>query len=169
MIERKIRYDGSVVEYDCTLLDRGEHHAVLLHRVASPFSIPAGEAELLVPSGSHTIAFYWTDKAYNAYLWRDESGSYIGSYFNIVRHTWISDEAVIFEDMIVDVVALPCGSFFVLDEEELPCSLELFEKGSVQASLASLTDSLSGILLGLRHEIDRLYPPERAERSYLRD
>lgn len=152
MLERKIRYDRSVVEYDCRLLHRDDRQAVLRYEITSPFSIPAGAADLLIPAGSFTVAYYWIDKPYNVYMWRDASGRYLGSYFNIVKNTSFSEAAVTFEDLIVDVLVLPDGSRFILDEDELPQPLAIFENGSVHRALTSLISSVNELLSDLMRD-----------------
>jgi predicted RNA-binding protein associated with RNAse of E/G family len=152
MLERKIRYDRSVVEYVCRLLHRDDRQAVLRYEITSPFSIPAGAADLLIPAGSFTVAYYWIDKPYNVYMWRDSSGRYLGSYFNIVKNTSFSEAAVTFEDLIVDVLVLPDGSRFILDEDELPQPLAIFENGSVHRALTSLIGSVNELLSDLMRD-----------------
>ena len=40
-----------------------------------------------------------------------------------------------FEDLIIDILVLPSGEYFILDEDELPESLEEFEDGYVNEAL----------------------------------
>ena len=34
-----------------------------------------------------------------------------------------------FEDLIIDILVLPSGEYFILDEDELPEPIEVFEGG----------------------------------------
>ena len=40
-----------------------------------------------------------------------------------------------FEDLIIDILVLPSGEYFILDEDELPEPLEGFEGGYVNEAL----------------------------------
>ncbi|RYM05631.1 DUF402 domain-containing protein [Sporolactobacillus sp. THM7-7] len=145
-IERKIRYDRTIAEYDCTLLQSSKKQVILLHEMERAFSMPAGREKLTIPVGSFTIAYYWTDKPYNVYTWKDRNGNYLGAYFNIVKNTRITDLAVIFEDLIIDILVRPDGHCFILDENELPAPLDQFENGSVKQVMHTLVDSLDRVL-----------------------
>ncbi|MFK7696589.1 DUF402 domain-containing protein [Paenibacillus sp. HJGM_3] len=148
MLERKIKYDGSVVDYECILLEREDNRAVLFYPITKSFSVAYGaeDRKLILPNGSYTIAYYWTDRPYNVYVWRDAGGTYIGAYFNIVRNTVLTETEVSFEDLIVDVLLLPAGERYVLDEEELPEPLEEFEEGLANRALHSLLGEIDLLL-----------------------
>jgi len=100
----------------------------------------ANDTKLIIPKGSYTIAYYWKDRPYNLYVWRDIKGKYLGSYFNIVKNTQIKDEVVSFEDLIIDIMVLPNGEYFILDEDELPEPLGNFEGGYVKEALYGLKE-----------------------------
>ncbi|MBS4192533.1 DUF402 domain-containing protein [Bacillus sp. FJAT-49705] len=146
MIERKIRYDSTEVEHSCIRLKAQKQNVVLFHKILDSFTMIAEQTRLTIPKGSYTIAYYWKDRPYNLYIWRDHNGNYLGSYFNIVKNTYMTDKLVSFEDLIVDIMVLPNGEYFILDEDELPESIDKFENGSVRHILNSLTDSIDIIL-----------------------
>ncbi|MCK6165138.1 DUF402 domain-containing protein [Bacillus pumilus] len=157
VIERKIKYDQKVVEYTCQLLDAQEQQAVLFHKIEDTFMMRAGDGVLTIPKGSYTTAYYWKDRPYNIYFWRDDQGKELGSYFNIVGNTWFNGQLVIFEDLIIDLLVLPNGHFFVLDEDELPESLAAFEQGSVRQALEGVMASLESILDQVRADAEGKY------------
>ncbi|MFJ7930189.1 DUF402 domain-containing protein [Peribacillus sp. NPDC096448] len=157
IIERKIRYDSLVVEHNCLLLKAQNHHVVLFHEIMDSFTMKAGPIKLTIPIGSYTIAYYWKDRPYNLYIWRDNEGNYLGSYFNIVKNTYMADKLVSFEDLIIDILVLPSGAHFILDKEELPVPLEQFESGSVEQALNSLLDSIDISLSQIIEESKKLY------------
>ncbi|MGM0970924.1 MAG: DUF402 domain-containing protein [Bacillota bacterium] len=157
VIERKIKYDQKVVEHTCQLLDVQGQQAVLFHKIEDTFTMRAGDGSLTIPKGSYTTAYYWKDRPYNIYFWRDDQGKELGSYFNIVGNTWFNGQLVMFEDLIVDLLVLPNGDFFVLDEDELPESLADFEQGSVRRALEGVMASLESILDQVRADADGRY------------
>ncbi|MGV2912208.1 DUF402 domain-containing protein [Bacillus safensis] len=157
VIERKIKYDQKVVEHTCQLLDAKEQQAVLFHKIEEPFTMRAGEGAQTIPKGSYTTAYYWKDRPYNIYFWRDDQGKELGSYLNMVGDTQFNGQLVMFEDLIIDLLVLPNGDVFVLDEDELPESLADFEHGTVRRALESVTASLESILDQVRADAEGKY------------
>lgn len=72
IVERKIRYDSTIVEHTCLLLEKQLQSIVLFHEVQYSFTMTAHSASLTIPKGSYTIAYYWEDRPYNLYIWRDK-------------------------------------------------------------------------------------------------
>ncbi|HDR6312619.1 TPA: DUF402 domain-containing protein [Bacillus cereus] len=142
IIERKIRYDSTTVDHVCLLVESQPGKIVLFHEVQYAFTMKANETKLTIPKGSYTTAYYWEECPYNLYIWRDCVGHYLGSYFNIVKNTHIENELVSFEDLIIDIMVLPNGDCFILDEEELTDPLDQFEDGCVKVALNILMDSI---------------------------
>lgn len=154
--ERKTRYDGSVAEYPCRLVRRREHEVVLLYRIPDSFQMEAGERHVHIPSGTLTVAYYWNNRPYNVYHWRSPEGTYLGSYFNIVRHTQFGEREVSYTDMIVDVYAFPDGRYVILDEDELPEPLPAFEGGAVYRAVQQLIGEMEDVTNYLLSATDAL-------------
>lgn len=134
MIERKVRYDGTTVDVKTTRIQQTERALKLVHYNEVAFTMNVEDASLTVEQGDITYAYYWIDRPYNLYIWF-RNQTYIGAYYNIVGATTITADMVQFDDWIVDVLVLPNGQCFVLDEDELPCSLDQFENGLAQQYL----------------------------------
>ncbi|PGO25378.1 DUF402 domain-containing protein [Bacillus cereus] len=151
IIERKIRYDATTVDHICLLIEAQPEKIILYHEVQYSFTMAANDKKLTIPKGSYTAAYYWRNRPYNLYVWRDQDGSYLGSYFNIVKNTYITDGVVSFEDLILDIMVLPSGEYFILDEDELQEPLEQFEDGYVEKALHTvkniIRESLPKIIL----------------------
>lgn len=156
IIERKIRYDSTTVEHTCLLLEKQLRSIVLFHEVQYSFTMNTHDSSLTIPKGSYTIAYYWEDRPYNLYIWRDKNGMYVGSYFNVVKNTQITDEVVSFEDLIIDIMVLPNGEYFILDEDELPEPLEGFEGGYVNEALDVLEEIIQKTLPQMIVETERV-------------
>ncbi|MBR8646061.1 DUF402 domain-containing protein [[Brevibacterium] frigoritolerans] len=157
IIERKIRYDSFSCRTYLFAIKRTKSSCRAFHEIMDAFTMKAGPIELNIPIGSYTIAYYWKDRPYNLYIWRDNEGNYLGSYFNIVKNTYMADNLLSFEDLIIDIMVLPDGSHFILDEEELPVPLDQFESGSVKQALNSLLDSIDILLSQIIEESGKLY------------
>ncbi|WP_338787020.1 DUF402 domain-containing protein [Metabacillus sp. FJAT-53654] len=160
MKERKMRYDSTVVEHSCLVLETKNQNIVLFHKIVDSFTMKANETKLTIPKGSYTIAYYWNDRPYNLYIWRDNKGNYLGAYFNIVKNTYMTDQFVSFEDLIIDIMVLPSGDYFILDEDELPEPLDRFENGSVLHTLNLLINTIDIFLSKVISETENTYSHE---------
>ena len=157
IIERKIRYDGTTIDHACLLIEAQQDKIILYHEVQYSFTMAANDTKLTIPKGSYTVAYYWGNRPYNLYVWRDQDGGYLGSYFNIVKDTCITDEVVSFEDLILDIMVLPSGKFFILDEDELPEPLEQFEDGYVEKALYTVKNIIQESLPKIISETATIY------------
>ena len=120
--ERKTRLDGSVVEYACeTLALEPGRRAVV--RYVSEQDRPIDGTDLVLRTGTVTVGHFWTDRPYNVYHWLD-GGRTVAFYVNIATDTTIDPAAIAYQDLVVDVVIRPSGAIEVLDEDELPPSIE---------------------------------------------
>lgn len=163
IIEKKIKYDHSIVEYRCLplkILDGRE--AILYHKIIQAFELPLKEHIINIPKGSYTVAFYWSDRPYNVYVFRNKKNQVIALYINIVKNTQISKKSIEFYDLILDIVVTPDGKFNVLDIDELTESLEEFENGEVYLTLKSLISSLSKIKNELINESEKILKYNRS-------
>jgi predicted RNA-binding protein associated with RNAse of E/G family len=120
--ERKTRLDGSVVEYACEALvvEPGRRAVV---RYVTEQDRPIEGTDLVLRKGTVTVGHFWTDRPYNVYHWLDR-GRTVALYVNIATDTTIEPGTVAYRDLVVDVVIRPSGAIEILDEDELPPSLE---------------------------------------------
>jgi predicted RNA-binding protein associated with RNAse of E/G family len=120
--ERKTRLDGSVVEYACeTLALEAGRRAVV--RYVTEQDRPIEGTDLVLRKGTVTIGHFWTDRPYNVYHWLDR-GRTIALYVNVATDTTIEPGTVAYRDLVVDVLIRPSGAIEILDEDELPPSIE---------------------------------------------
>jgi len=116
----KTTLEGKRQEYEGLLLSRRRDEVILMLRLPSE-----GRVEnLLLPAGTLSIGYFWTDRPYNVYHWMTPGGDTLGVYFNIGDQTHITAEAVYWRDLAVDILVTPDGRFRSLDEEELPADLD---------------------------------------------
>jgi len=73
--------------------------------------------------GTVTVGHFWTDRPYNVYHWLD-GGRTIAFYVNIATDTTIDAIAIAYRDLVIDVLIRPSGAIEILDEEELPPTIE---------------------------------------------
>jgi predicted RNA-binding protein associated with RNAse of E/G family len=120
--ERKTRLDGSVVEYACEPLVVEEGRRAVVRYVAEQ-DRPLAGTDLVLRRGTVTVGHFWTDRPYNVYHWLD-GGRTIALYVSIATDTTIDTTAIGYRDLVVDVLIRPSGALEILDEEELPPSIE---------------------------------------------
>jgi len=120
--ERKTRLDGSIVEYACEPLVIEEGRRALV-RYVSDQDRPIDGTDLVLRKGTVTVGHFWTDRPYNVYHWL-EGGRTVGLYVNIATDTTIEPATIAYRDLVVDVLIRPSGAIEILDEDELPPSIE---------------------------------------------
>ena len=120
--ERKTRLDGSVVEYACEplLIEEGRRAVV---RYVTEEDRPLKGTDLVLRKGTVTVGHFWTDRPYNVYHWLD-GGRTVALYVSIATDTTIDGVVIAYRDLVVDVLIRPSGAIEILDEEELPPSIE---------------------------------------------
>jgi predicted RNA-binding protein associated with RNAse of E/G family len=120
--ERKTRLDGSVVEYACEPLVVEVGRRAVVRYVTERERALEG-TDLVLREGTVTIGHFWTDRPYNVYHWLD-GGRTIALYVSIATDTTIEPAAIAYRDLVVDVLVRPSGAIEILDEDELPPSIE---------------------------------------------
>ena len=120
--ERKTRLDGSVVEYACEPLVVEEGRRAVVRYVTEQ-DRPIEGTDLVLRKGTVTVGHFWTDRPYNVYHWLDGAKT-VALYVNIATDTTIDSTAIGYRDLVVDVIIRPSGAIEVLDEEDLPPSIE---------------------------------------------
>jgi predicted RNA-binding protein associated with RNAse of E/G family len=120
--ERKTRLDGSVVEYACEPLVVEEGRRAVVRYVAGA-DRPLSGTDLVLRKGTVTVGHFWTDRPYNVYHWLD-GGRTVALYISIATDTTIDTTAIGYRDLVVDVLIRPSGALEILDDEELPPSIE---------------------------------------------
>lgn len=129
--EEKIRYNGEIVRVDCILLRQREEEIVLLYRIPREVQIK----DVKIPIGSFTIAYYYFNKPYNLYHMVTSKGKVLAYYFNFVKDLTFKNNLLSYKDLIVDILITPDLRHYILDLDELPCSLDAFETGKVKKDI----------------------------------
>jgi predicted RNA-binding protein associated with RNAse of E/G family len=122
IVERKTRLDGTVVEYACEplIVETGRRAVV---RFVTERDRALEGTDLVVRAGTVTLGHFWADRPYNVYHWR-EGDRTIALYVSVSAETTITASLIAYVDLVVDVLLRPHGAIEVLDEEELPPTLE---------------------------------------------
>jgi predicted RNA-binding protein associated with RNAse of E/G family len=99
----------------CNVLHREPNYLVVSFHSEKEGNIK----DIVIPSGSTTIAHYWTDRGYVLWRMNGPEGLPIGTLFHIVKDVIIASTHVQYLDLIVDIWIAPDGKLRVLDEDEL--------------------------------------------------
>ncbi len=95
---------------------------------------------LIFRRGDRFVEAHYSDRWYNVLAVHDvDTGNFKGWYCNISRPAIINGSTVSAEDLALDLVVLPSGSQFVLDEDEFAAlDLGSADRASARAALKEL-------------------------------
>ena len=79
-----------------------------------------------IKAGTLSTEFFWTDRWYSIFLFREPSGELRNFYCNINTPADLADGTLSFVDLDIDVLVRPDFSFQILDEEEFERHSELY-------------------------------------------
>lgn len=152
--ERKTRLDGTVRRWRCDLLelDPGRRAALRYDLRADR---PVHGTDLVLRSGTITLAHFWIDRPYGVYHWiRD--GKTVAYYANVGTVMAITRDVVSYLDLAVDVLIRPSGSLEILDEDELPDDLAPAHRRTISAALEVFITGARGVMQEMERERERL-------------
>jgi uncharacterized protein len=153
ILEVKRTLDGAVQTFPCQAAEVTPQRAVLLYTISRGRRI----ADVELPAGTVTVAYYWRDRPYNVYHWVAPSGDTLAWYFNASGPVRIGDGRVEWQDLEVDVLVTPDLRVQVLDEERLPADLAASRRAEIAAARRRILDDHGAVT----HEI------EAASRAFL--
>jgi len=116
VLEVKRTLDGAVRTFPCRAAEMTGDRAVLLYTLPCAGRV----ADLDLPAGTLTVAYYWVGRPYNVYHWIAPEGGTLGYYFNLSGPVHITRDRVEWEDLEVDVLVTPDRRVRVLDEDRIP-------------------------------------------------
>ncbi len=144
---------GRLIRVDSLKSDGRLHRSwpARLVRRAGPLLVLEGvfETEVRHPllgrisAGTLSTEFYWSDRWYSVFRFREPSGRLRNFYCNINRPAEFDDDTLSFVDLDIDVLVAPDFSYTVLDEDEFEAHAAEFGydetlRGRVRESLAEL-------------------------------
>lgn len=118
--EKKHLLNGKVILYNCELITVSKEFGILKYIVDREYKV----GSIVLQSGIITYGFYWTDRPYTLYKWFDKKGEVAGNYFNIADSIVLTPQEFSWRDLVVDILILPSREVEILDEDEIPHSLD---------------------------------------------
>lgn len=122
------RDDSDIIEKDYVLMDsnnpnfRGKMSLVVMKKVKNAFIAyrPNGISEVIADNGFKLMQFFFEDKKYSLTIFYDSNDHVLQWYFDIIADIYeMEDDTPYIDDMYLDLVVLPDGYSYVLDEDEL--------------------------------------------------
>ncbi|MCA1636533.1 MAG: DUF402 domain-containing protein [Acidobacteria bacterium] len=109
-------YDGRIKRSWRARLSRREDSLIVLEGV---FEEEIRHALLgTIVKGTLSTEFYWTDRWYSVFRFREPDGALRNFYGNINTPATLSEGVLNFKDLDIDVLLTPDFSYRILDEEE---------------------------------------------------
>lgn len=122
------RNDNNILKKDFAIKDVdymgfvGKVSNIKIQEIKEEFKVtrPDGSESVLLAKNYNIITFFPKDEKYCMTIMFDDKWNLLQWYFDIARNICKYDLGVPYsEDLYLDVVALPDGAFYILDEEEL--------------------------------------------------
>jgi protein associated with RNAse G/E len=154
MVEIKRTFDGKVIEYPAEplLLEPGVR-AVVLCRIDEPEVVAGGRITLR--PGTLSVGYFWCDRPYNLYHWL-YAGKTLVHYINIGRFVAPRSNALLWDDYAVDILAYPDGSVDVIDEDEIPETVDAETRDFIRQATAAVLGGLDAIVAAVNAETSLL-------------
>lgn len=154
MLEIKRTLDGKIVEYSAQplLLEPGVR-AVLLCRIEVAEVVADGRITL--QPGTLSAGYFWCDRPFNLYHWL-YAGRTLVHYLNIGRFVSLSEDALVWDDYAVDVLAYPDGRVDVIDEDEIPEAVDAETREFIRQATDLVLAELDAIIAAVSTETQSL-------------
>ena len=118
--EVKETLTGARKTFSCHVIERNEGAAVVLFVSRAPVRVHDVE----LPAGTVTFGYFWTERDYNVYHWMSPDGATRAFYVNLSEGARLEGDVLTWRDLTVDILIPPVGEPVVLDEDEIPPTLD---------------------------------------------
>ena len=149
--EKKRLLSGTEVTYDCELAALSDKLGILKYSIDRQWQV----GSVTLRPGAVTYGFYWPYRPYVLYKWLDKSGDALGDYFNIADSVILSEQEFSWRDLVVDILVLPTGHVEVLDEDEIPESLDEELRDYIESVKQMLMRNCRAIVVETNNKIDQ--------------
>jgi protein associated with RNAse G/E len=149
LIVRSLKYDGRVHrEWRARLVESAGALVVVEGVFESEIRHPLLGT---VATGTHSTEYYWTDRWYSVFRFREPGGRLRNYYCNVSCPAVFDGQVLSFVDLDIDVLVAPDFSFSVLDEDEFEAHAARYEyPAEVRAQVPRALSELIGMIEGRR-------------------
>ena len=125
--------DGNLIEYDYLIKDsqneafKGKITLIKIDKVKSVASVkrPNGNIDILEDNNYKIMTFFPEKENYSMTVFYDNNYNLLQWYFDIAENNGDYEDDIPYnKDMYLDIVVLPDGTNYVLDEDEIKQALE---------------------------------------------
>lgn len=148
VVEVKRHLDGRVERFDCRLVLRRPHLAVL--RFDHRAKLRAGG--FVLSAGGGTFGFFWRRRPYVYYRIEGTDGQLILHRFDVVEEVRLADKEVSYTDLLLDVLVEPSGMVRVEDDDQVA---EYARRGLLSAARQARIERARALLLRRHAAIER--------------
>jgi hypothetical protein len=163
VVERKIKPDGSVRDYACTLLLLQRGLAVVEFVMARGGAIFGTPIE--VPPGSVSHGYFWAKRPYNLYRMREPHGRILAHRFDAVAGVRLGPDMVSYRDLALDWWVTPDDVIIEEDRDEFEALVR--DSALPPSDIAAANEASFQVLSRYRHIIDEAAALERRHRLIL--
>ena len=149
IVEVKRTLDGKVTRYPAEPLLVDHERAVLLYRI--DVSEPIAGGRLTLVPGTLSFGYFWFDRPYNVYHFR-HAGETLLHYVNIGRFRSINEAELRWDDYAVDILGFPDRSVEILDEDEVPQTIDQSIGNFITGATARVLAELDTIIDSVERE-----------------
>jgi len=118
-LEKKVLLSGKLHEYQCELALFTDTFGLLRYIIDREHRVDG----ITLHPGDVTLAFYWINRPYTLYTWRNDKPGLELYYFNIADRVSLTQTEFIWRDLVVDILIDEHKNAHILDEDELPSDL----------------------------------------------
>jgi protein associated with RNAse G/E len=147
VIVRSLKYDGRVHrEWGARLVESAGALVVVEGVFESEIRHPLLGT---VAAGTLSTEYYWTDRWYSVFRFREPGGALRNYYCNVNCPALFDGRLLTFVDLDIDVLVAPDFSYSVLDEDEFEAHAARYEyppevRGQVPRALSELIGMIGG-------------------------
>jgi uncharacterized protein len=154
-VEQKVLLSGELQEYQCELALLTDTFGIIRYIIDREYHIDG----IRLHPGEVTMAFYWTNRPYTLYTWRQDKPGQEIYYFNIADSLSLARTKFVWRDLVVDILVDEYENVHILDEDELPSDLNPKIRDYIERAKQHLLTHYHQIIAEVKHCIaDGLIP-----------
>jgi protein associated with RNAse G/E len=100
-----------------------------------------------IPSGTHSLEYYWLDRWYNVFRFAQPNGELRNYYCNINMPPKFTNGILSYIDLDLDILVAPDFSYQILDVEDFERNAKTYSYSlEIQANARRAVDELTGMI-----------------------
>lgn len=116
---------------------QGQVTLLQLIEVASPLDVKYGDETIRIADAGYVWVQQFPSDAHHAVTSMfDATGQLVQTYVDICLRTGVEDERIYWEDLFLDLIALPSGQVLLIDTDELEAAREQGDVSQAEYALA---------------------------------